>query len=570
MKRTTRILILFLISLLLTGCFAQTENPKQPQGPTPEELAAQELAKKTAEREALETQRKADLGEFYVPLPPLSEEPQLKTVTVKALYLTANVAGFKFKEEDVEYYARYIRSKTGQSSDPIDESRMGDINKLEKILAMVEATEINALVIDIKNDTGLVTWNSDVALVNNIGSNWESPLKDYSTLMTYLQSKDIYTIARIVAFKDPYFAQKEPAHAIQLKAGGVYKDNAGFAWVNPFDPYVQNYQIAIAQEAALRGFDEIQFDYVRFPDNAAKYNPITDFPGRDGQDKDEAIAGFLAKAKTALEPYKVHLSADVFGVITHSWDDKPEDIGQTWRLIANNTDYICPMIYPSHYGSGFYGFPVPDAHPYEVVRAALLEAIERNAAQKDPAIIRSWYQGFTAPWVKGHIPYDAKAVSDQLVAGADLGLEEYIIWHSSNNYDFMSFFYQDRVKPVVTDQGTDILGRTPEDALKRYFEAETFKRYNVLYLLTPLTERVEDFDAFAQELKDSEKSLLKYEILSTTKNDDGSYSLTVNANYKSLKGKATLENAAYTVILENRVYKVISPELTWVAEESKS
>jgi len=562
-------LSLILISLLFSGCSPKdpTENPPEDK-PTDEELAAQEWAKKVAEREALETQRKAELGEFYVPLPPLDADTERLTVEAKGLYVTANVAGFPFNEEDIAYYADYIRALSGQSGQSADASRLDSVNKLEKILGIAEATEINALVIDIKNDEGLVTWNSDVAIVNQIGSNWNTPLKDYTTLMDYLKAHEIYSIARIVAFKDPYFAQKEPDHAIQLTAGGVYKDNSGFAWVNPFDAFVWKYQIALAQEAALRGFDEIQYDYVRFPDNAKRYNPITTFPGRNDRDKDEAIADFLSTAREALLPYNVHLSADVFGVITHAWDDKPEDIGQTWRLIANEVEYICPMIYPSHYGSGFYGFDVPDQHPYEVMRSALQEGLERNAAQKNPGIIRTWVQGFSAPWVKGYITYDAKAVADQLVAAADLGLNEYIIWQSSNNYDPMSFFYADRIKANIMEPGKDIMERSPEDALKRFLEAEIFKRYNYQYLLTPIDNRDENYDVFSAQIRDNEQVLKTYEIIAVTQDADGTYSAQVNGKYSSKQGTATMENAQYKIILENNVFKIIKPELTWVVASS--
>jgi hypothetical protein len=252
--------------------------------------------------------------------------------------------------------------------------------------------------------------------------------------------------------------------------------------------------------------------------------------------------------------------------VTHSWDDKPEDIGQTWRLIANSTEYICPMIYPSHYGSGFYGYAVPDQYPYEVVRTALLEALERNAAQKDPAIIRSWYQGFTATWVKGNIVYEEDAIGKQIAAGVELGLNEYIIWNASNTYYPLSFFYDDKVNKNVRVEGEDILERTPEEALKRYLDAQIFKRYSHQYLLTPIDKRAEDYDDFLEPLKLNEFVLKNYEVLSITKNEDNTYTAVINANYSSTQGTAKLENASYTIILEKDVYKVIQAELSWVNE----
>lgn len=566
-------IVIFILSLAVTGCSVPSNKPLTPtkeetkQNETKINPSSQAETKQEAllkERELLEAKRKTQLGEFYVPLPKLGEEHKIKTVKAKTLYLTGNVAGFNFNEEDINYYAEYIQSISGESGKPADTSRMEEVNKLEKALAICKSTEVNALVIDIKNDDGLIVWNSDVDLVKKLNSNRVMPFKKYEKLMTYLSQNDIYSIARVVAFKDPYFAITKPEHAIQLKTGGVYKDKAGVSWVNPFDEYVWKYALAISQESALRGFNEVQFDYVRFPDNAKTYNPITEFPGRNNRDKDDVIEQFLQYAKKELEPYNVNVSADVFGFITRSWDDKPEDIGQTWRKIANPTDYICPMIYPSHYGTGLYGYDVPDQHPYEISRFALMEAIERNAAQTKPAIIRPWFQGFTAGWVKGNIDYDAKAISDQIVASMELGIDEYIIWNATCNYEPMSFFYHERMNKNVRKSEEDILSRTPEITLKEYLKAEKNGRYSQLYLLTPITQRQEAYDAFVLDIKKTLPVLKNYEIISILKSGDQEYVATVNGEYSSNKGTAAMKEAKFKIVLENDVFKVIKPELIWV------
>lgn len=570
MKNNKRLVAgLLILTLVITGCSNQSDkNQNVAEGSTQggieadknidfNKMSEKEKAELRKEREALEIQRKTELGEFYVPLPALGQRQETLKVKAKALYLTANVAGFNFDEGNVSYYSDYIKSISGQSGKPTDARRLNDINKLEKALAMCEATEINALVIDIKNDDGVVAWNSDIEIVNQIKSNQSTPLKDYEKLMKYLKRNDIYSIARVVAFKDPYFAEIKNEHAIQLKSGGVYEDRSGKIWVNPFDEYVWKYLIAVSQEATLRGFDEIQYDYVRFPDSAAYYNPITEFPGRNGMDKDEGIEAFLKYANKALGPYNVNLSADVFGVITRSWDDYPEDIGQTWRKIANEVDYICPMIYPSHYGSGIYGFDIPDKHPYEVARFALMEGLERNASQKNPGIIRPWFQGFTAGWVKGHMEYDAKAIADQLVATAELGIDEYIIWNAKNNYEPMSFFYQDRIDASKRKSGEDILSRTPEMALLKYLEADRKGRYSQVYLLTPITDRNDDFDLFALEKNERAQKLTGYEILNIEENGAGKYTAKVNVSYSSDASEETTKEAEFGIILENEVFKVI-------------
>ena len=580
MKKSIVLLIsLLIMALIVSGCSSEEqtliesnkenklseEKEETVEIPEVSEEDKQKALEKAMEEERaeLEKNRMEELGEFYIPLPPLGEEREIKTVKAKSLYITGNIAGFKFQEENIDYYVDYINALSGQSGKSPDASRIDEINKLEKVLGIAKATEINALVINIKNDNGYVTWDSDLEIVKAIGSNVDSRFKDYTPLMDYLKQNEIYTIARIVAFKDPFFAEAKPEHAIQLTAGGVYLDQAGESWVNPFDKYVWDYVVAVSKEAALRGFDEIQYDYVRFPDRASYYNPITEFPGRDNRNKDEGIEDFLAFAREELKPYNVHVAADVFGIVTRSWDDIPDDIGQTWRKVANNVDYICPMIYPSHYGPGLYGYDVPDKHPYEISKLAVMEAIERNAAQKKPAIIRPWFQGFSAPWVKGHIKYNGKTIGDQMVAAWELGVEEYIIWNASNNYDPMSFFYHDRINTNTLNENQDRIERTPEMALERFLKAERDVKYRDLYLLTPIEDRLEDYDEFVEKTKEINPILKSYSITSVNKNEGIGYLASVNVSYTSDIGEFNSETAEYEIIKENEIFKIRTPEIEW-------
>ncbi len=552
-----KLLALLLLSFL-TAC-AQTSVEETPEEneteeATPVESEAERLARLQAEYEANEDIRKTELGSLYVPLPSPNDNVVLENEVVKALYVTFNIAGLGFKEEDVLTYSEYI-TKT-HNGEAFDETRLESVNRLEEILGIVDATEVNSLVIDVKDDQGLVGWPSDVQMVNDIGANWYVPWKDYQVLLDYLESKDVYTIARIVAFKDPYFAQNNPEHAIQLSDGsGVYTDRSGFSWVNPFDETVWDYNIAIAQEAAYRGFDEIQYDYVRFPDNAAKYNPITIFPNRNDRAKDEAIEDFLMATRVALEPYKVNLAADVFGVITYSWDDKPEDIGQTWLKIAPNVDVICPMVYPSHYGTGFYGFSAPDAHPYEVVKQALIEGIEKNAAIENSAIIRPWLQGFTANWIKGYIEYDEDAMQAQIKATYDVGLEEYIIWMSSNKYLPQTFYTENFSRYTAVD-GIDQLGRTPEEALHKYLDGQVKNRLSFAFLLTPLAERDADWDNYLGAQETKEIKLKSYEEVYLSSDENGQIFALVHAKYQRGEDVIEVNEAKYLISLEKGVYKI--------------
>jgi len=192
MKSKLLVIIILILSLVLTSCISQPGKVQAKNQSTgtinndednSENLSDGKKKETPEERQELEKQRKIELGEFYVPLPKLGQEAEIKTVKARALYITANVAGFQFKEEDINYYAEYIKSISGESIKPVDTSRMSEINKLEKALAICESTEINSLVIDVKNDDGLVAWNSEIEIVDNIKSNWSAPLKHYERLM---------------------------------------------------------------------------------------------------------------------------------------------------------------------------------------------------------------------------------------------------------------------------------------------------------------------------------------------------------------------------------------------------
>jgi hypothetical protein len=531
-----------------------------------EEAAKLEAEKKAEERLALETSRKEQYKEFYVPLPALDQEVAKKMIEAKGLYVTGSVAGYKFDESRIESYAKYVEGLKTGNQELISQNSASNknANLLEKAVGICLATEVNALVIDVKNDSGFMTYNSDVEATNIAKSNSKNSIRNIDALIELLKKHDIYAIARIVTFKDPHFARTMSKHSMQSKSGGVWHDRHGIPWVNQFDEYVWNYNVAIAKEAALKGFDEIQFDYVRFPDNARVYNKQVNYPHRNDRDKDEGIEDFLEFARQELSPYGVNIAADVFGVITRNWDDKPEDIGQTWRKVANTTEYICPMVYPSHYSTGWYGFKYPDAHPYGVLEASMKEAIEKNAAQQTPATIRPWIQGFTAGWVKGHIDYSPENIRKQILACMDLGINDYLIWDAGNTYDPRIFFYNYEKKDVK-DVSLDRIERTPIDAVKKYLKAERYDKTASLYLITAIESRDKDYDTFASNHEKSNISISKYTVGDMTPNDKG-YTVSVTYTYKAteknesgedVQVNKTLENQPIQVIKENDIWKVV-------------
>lgn len=507
------------------------------------------------ERDELEAQRKEEYGEFYVPLPPLGAEREKPDVIAKGVFVTSPIAAYNFSKENIDWYAEQVRS--GQNGE-------GDTNALERILGLIKATELNSMVVDIKTDEGYVTIDTDLEIVETVDSAYPQSNDNFKALIDYAKANEIHMIARVVSFKDHHFAETRTDHSIQLAEGGVWRDYSDTAWVNPFDSYIWNYVVAIAKHAALTGFDEVQFDYVRFPDGAATYNPITYFPGRDDRNKDEAIEDFLEFAADELEPYGVAVSADVFGIITHTWDDEPEDIGQTWRKISDKVDVISPMIYPSHYSEGWYGYEYPDQHPYGVLYQSMQEAIERNAALKNPAAIRPWIQGFTAPWVDGYIDYTPEVISDQIVACRELGIEEYLIWATGNTYDPAIFSYEDRIDENIRSQSQDLLDQTPADALDRFLSAQQNERYATQYLMTPLDDRPFDYDSFRAEAEARGWTLTAFTVHEAEADADGSF-LKAHVIYESEDGIADIYDARFEIIKEGGVWKVRMPELTFEA-----
>lgn len=314
----------------------------------------------------------------------------------------------------------------------------GTGNTMPALTQLVENSSLNAMVIDIKNDSGEVTYKMGLPLSQEIGAEVRY-VSDMPGLVRQLKEKGIYLIARIVAFKDPILAEKKPEYAVKNADGTVFHDNNGLAWVNPYKEEVWDYLIDLSKQAVDLGFDEIQYDYIRF--STAKGIAEADFgAASEGLTKQEAINGFLTKAYETLAPLGVYVSADVFGTIICNESDG-ELIGQDYVEMAKHCDYICPMVYPSHYVNDAYGIAVPDAKPYELIYASVAdgEAKLAKAREADASVHiakqRPWLQAFTATWVKGHIKYQGKQLQDQTRGAADAGVEEWLLWNAANNYD---------------------------------------------------------------------------------------------------------------------------------------
>ena len=536
----TLVMLLF-TSLLLSGCsenfaavFGNTEKANT-QEKTPEELEKEkeeqrklEEEQKQRERELKEQALKEELGPFFVPLPPLEQEDN-PPVKARGIYLTGNTVGLE--------------------------------NKFSQLLDLVENTELNAMVIDVKNDHGLVTYPSQIEIVQQVKADKAPPIKDMKAVLAELKKRDIYPIARIVVFKDPHLPEQRPEWAIQKNSGGIWRDNKNVAWVNPYEKKVWDYNIAIAKEAALLGFREIQFDYVRFPENAKRVDREATYPGANGVPKDENIANFLAYAREQLKDYNVHLAADVFGVIATSWGDS-DGIGQTWEKIAPEVEYNCPMIYPSHYGPGYFGFSVPDANPVGTIKMALTDAIERNAPLENPGIIRPWLQGFSAPWVKGHITYGAREIRQQIDTALELGIDEYLIWNASNRYIPEAFGTEEEYlqkienfKKAREEKNHDVLGRTPDEALKEFLNAVAKKNWRQALVLHS-TDFALDYVEYEKWVKSWTVKLFSYNIKENNQ-VEGKNTFKLDVTFKRDEGEEfSLNDQVFEVYKENNIWRV--------------
>jgi hypothetical protein len=299
----------------------------------------------------------------------------------------------------------------------------------DRVLELVGRTELNAVVIDVKGDRGLIPYRTSVPAALAAGAQGPVIIKDFDGLMRSLRERNVYTVARIVAFKDNVLAQHRPDLAvIDARTGKPWTDNEKLAWVDPFREEVWEYLFAIAKEAAAKGFDEIQFDYVRFPTDgklsAAAYsqpnNPATRLP---------AIAAFLARARRELGPTGVFLAADIFGYTAFNANDT--DIGQRVEELAVHLDYICPMVYPSGYHLGIPGYRNPVAHPYEIVRESV--RLTRQRSQHATAQVRPWLQDFR-DYAFDRRPFGTREVRAQMKGAADGGALGWMLWNPRNDY----------------------------------------------------------------------------------------------------------------------------------------
>ena len=302
---------------------------------------------------------------------------------------------------------------------------IGNASLRNAALALIRRTELNAVVIDIKGDRGLVAYRSAVPLASEIGAQRTITIPDLNGLLRSLHEEGIYTIARIVVFKDDPLATARPDLALKQRNGAVFRDREGLRWVDPTRHEVWNYNIAIAAEAARAGFDEIQFDYLRFPDSRQVRLPEPNTL----ETRTRAITGFLDATRRSLVPFNVFLAVDVFGYVCWNLDDT--QIGQRLEDLLPRVDYLSPMLYPSGFQFGIPGYRNPVVHIYDVVHRTLERARERTHASS--LRLRPWLQAFK-DYAFDRRDFDAVEVREQIRAAEDFGTNGWMLWNPRNVY----------------------------------------------------------------------------------------------------------------------------------------
>jgi len=303
--------------------------------------------------------------------------------------------------------------------------------KMWQLIDVARTSEINALVIDVKDDRGFVLYRSRVPLAREIGADTNSPMRAdrLRAILDTMRANGIYPIARIVVAKDPLLAEHQLEWAIKRRSDSTqtWRDKSGKPWLDPHQSGIWDYAAELAEEAVNLGFSEIQLDYVRFPDDKRLVAEAV-FPLAQGRLRAQVIRDQLAALRQRLAPLGVPVTIDVFGLTTSDTTDM--GIGQRWEMFVDRADVVLPMTYPSHYAPGSYGLAKPNARPYEVLAHALKDARRRSAGIAGAARIVPWYQDFTL----GRPRYGETQVRAQIRAGYDNGFHEWMLWNPGSNY----------------------------------------------------------------------------------------------------------------------------------------
>jgi len=315
--------------------------------------------------------------------------------TVKALYLTSWVAG-----------TPHLR---------------------QRILDLLSQTEANAVVIDVKDETGRISFDSSYPELIATGAIHQR-IRDLEELIINLKSNGFYVIARISVFQDPFWSKQRPDLAVSLNDGSLWRDRKGLSWIDPGAVEYWDYIVNVAKASADIGFDELNFDYVRFPSDGQMGDIVYPHSNLLEKTKADILEDFFSYLNKELKITGAVLSIDLFGMTTTNTDDL--NIGQVLERAVPYFDFIAPMVYPSHYPINFRGFGNPNDYPYEIVHYSMTSAINRlEAVGELPEKLRPWLQDFDYPRA-----YTIDDVLAQKRAVYDVGLKSWMIWDPRNIY----------------------------------------------------------------------------------------------------------------------------------------
>lgn len=299
--------------------------------------------------------------------------------------------------------------------------------RMKYLIGLADSTEINALVIDVKDEFGLNFHSSDPVVAKNEGT--APKVSNMRALLDTIRAHGILPIARIVVFKDSVTARLNPGNTIRKPDGSPWRDKKGLMWVNPYANPIWEYNFRVAEEAVRLGFGEVQFDYIRFPEPYKSLPPQV-FPEQKGRTKTAALAEFLQTANRRIDKLGVRTTADIFGLVTTVGGAL--EVGQAWEPLAKSVDVLLPMTYPSHYPHGSFGIPLPNAEPYKIQYTAILRARQRNdAIGVKGERVRPWIQAFSL----GPPTYGPKEIEAQKKGIYDAGYDGWVLWHPGSRYE---------------------------------------------------------------------------------------------------------------------------------------
>jgi hypothetical protein len=392
-KKSINLFIFIILALLIASSFIYFVLPKLKNQI---EYNSEAISQKILNNEETTKIEKIVVGVVAIPVISSIVVTHISTPkTVKAVYISAWVAGSpKFRDT---------------------------------IIKMIDDTELNAIVIDVKDSTGRVSFDMPVPDVQKEGS-IEKRISNVRELTDMLHKKNIYIIGRVAVFQDPYMTKKHPEWSVTKKSDGtVWKDRKGLSFLDPAKKEVHDYIVSVAKGAYEEGFDELNFDYIRYPSDGnmkdINYHLAT------GETRSDNIEKFFKYLSTEMKKEKnIPLSADLFGLTTEATDDM--GIGQVWEKAFPYFDFLCPMVYPSHYPPGHAGYKNPAMYPYEVINRALLGAIKKtDKIQGDKNKIRPWLQDFDMGTT-----YTKELIQKEMKAVYDNGLTSWMLWDPANKY----------------------------------------------------------------------------------------------------------------------------------------